>query len=90
MFSLSDFFTPSAQPTDSSFSASLFDTLSKIAAPAAGVFTAVTSADAAKQAAANQLKLAQTQASTSWTKYIPLAIGAVLVLGVAAFLLKRK
>jgi hypothetical protein len=106
MFTLSDFLpsfgggstsapASSTSSNDGSFTRGLFDGLSQLAAPAAGVFTAITNADAQKAATRAQQQiaaqqLAAAQASSSWTKYIPLALGAVVVLGVVAFILKRK
>jgi hypothetical protein len=48
-------------------------------------------ADAAKAAAAKaKADAAAAQANSAWTKYIPLGIGALVLLGVIGFFIRRK
>ena len=71
------------------------DYFTSLTGAASNYFGSKETADAAKktaaaQAAAAKSQLGIAQANSAWTKYIPLGIGALVVLGIAAFFLKRN
>lgn len=70
-------------------------TLSDITGQVGGYFNAKEAAKGqVAQAKAEETKakanLGIAQASSAWTKYIPLGIGAAVVIGIIAFVFRRK
>ena len=85
----SDYFTSPDNATVEStgLGRSVFDSLSSLAAPLAGVFTAVNNRQAQNTAANAATRIAQANAAAtqSWTRWIPFGIGAVVILGAIVF-----